>query len=112
MRPPQLAGRLLLRHAVERAAAGDEARAQRPTTVAAGEERPQDVERPLRLRVAVDGHEHGAVGDVEVGVGQRQPLAFELDARCRERQLDDPERRAAARRGSRRSTSRFARVTA
>ena len=83
--------RLLLRQAVQRAEAEDEVDAVNADDLAVGEELGQGIEGDAVGRIVERRNEHEAVGDVEVGVAGRQPLAVE-DDRPGHRQLDDAER--------------------
>ena len=65
-----------------------------PTTCAVGKELGERVERDAIVAVVEGRHEHDAVGDVEVGVARRQPLAVHHH-RARERQLHHAQRAAA-----------------
>src|SRR5690606_15674432 len=80
--------RLLLRHAMERATAGDETGCAQADDFAAGEQGTQDAQRDLVVDVGVLRDHYEAVADVEVGVGRREALAFELHASQRQWQLD------------------------
>ena len=62
-----------------------------PTTCAIGKELGQGIERDAVGRIVEGRDEHQAVGDVEIGVAGRQPLAVE-DDRPGHGQLDDAQR--------------------
>ena len=82
--------RLLLRHAVQRAQAPDQVHAVDADHFAAGKNLGQHVQRHAVVGIVERGHQHQAVGDVEVGVAGRQALAAK-DDRPRHGQLDDGE---------------------
>ncbi len=92
--------RLLLRHAVDRAEAGDQLGARNSDDLAVRDRLAQDRERAGVAGAAEDRDQHDAVRDVEVRVARRAAVARDLEAR-RHRQLDHRERVGRARRAPR-----------